>query len=149
MQIAYMAANQRIMVRYAMGAWSDNWQETVKSVAGKTGTVTLAKSDVGLSNVANVLQFSESNCQIIKEDVLWSGSATSFTKTISANEVYKLTIQDGYGMNTAMFTLADLSDSTGKYVYFYQLYPANGELEAEMYTAQYNSSTGVWSSFFV
>ena len=35
MQIAYMAANQRIMVRYAMGAWSDNWQETVKSVAGK------------------------------------------------------------------------------------------------------------------
>lgn len=147
MQIAYMAANQRIMVRYATGSWSDNWQETVKSVAGKTGAVTLTKSDVGLSAVANVLQFSESNRQIIKEDVLWSGSATSFTKTINANDVYKLTIQDGYGMNTAIFTLADLNNTVSKYVYFYQLEPSNGELEATRYTAQYNSSTGVWSSF--
>ena len=105
------------------------------------------KSDVGLSAVANVLQFSESNRQIIKEDVLWSGSATSFTKTINANEVYKLTIRDGYGMNTAIFTLADLNNTSSKYVYFYQFTPANGEIEAGMYTAQYNSSTGVWSSF--
>lgn len=33
----------------------------VRSVAGKTGAVTLAKSDVGLGNVANVLQYSASN----------------------------------------------------------------------------------------
>lgn len=147
MQIAYMATNQRIMVRYAIGSWSDNWQETVKSVAGKTGAVTLAKSDVGLSAVANVLQFSESNRQIIKENVLWSGSATSFTKTINTNEVYKLTIQDGYGMNTAIFTLADLNNTTNKYVYFYRLSPTDSQVEAAMYTAQYNSSTSVWSSF--
>lgn len=34
---------------------------TVTSVAGKTGDVKLTKSDVGLSNVANVLQYSEQN----------------------------------------------------------------------------------------
>ena len=147
MQIAYMAASQRTMVRYATGAWSDNWQETVKSVNGKTGVVTVTRTDVGLGNVANVLQFSESNRQIIKEDVLWSGSTTSFTKTINANEVYKLTIQDGYGMNTAIFTLADLNNTTSKCVYFYQVSPSNGEIEACQYTAKYNSSTGVWSSF--
>lgn len=105
------------------------------------------KSDVGLSAVANVLQFSESNRQIIKEDVLWSGSATSFTKTINANEIYKLTIQDGYGMSTAIFTLADLNSTVSKYVYIYQVSPSFGEIEACKYTAQYNSSTGVWSSF--
>lgn len=33
----------------------------VTSVAGKAGDVTLTKSDVGLSNVANVLQYSEQN----------------------------------------------------------------------------------------
>lgn len=33
----------------------------VTSVAGKTGAVTLAKADVGLSNVANVLQYSAEN----------------------------------------------------------------------------------------
>lgn len=34
---------------------------TVTSVAGKTGDVKLTKSDVGLSNVVNVLQYSEQN----------------------------------------------------------------------------------------
>lgn len=38
---------------------------TVTSVAGKTGPVTLVKDDVGLSNVANELQYSASNPQPI------------------------------------------------------------------------------------
>ena len=139
-QLVLYSANKIIYRQYLNGALS-------ASYVTYTSRNKPTKSDVGLSAVANVLQFSESNRQIIKEDVLWSGSATSFTKTINANEVYKLTIQDGYGMNTAIFTLADLNNTSSKYVYFYQLTPDNGEIEASMYTAQYNSSTGVWSSF--
>lgn len=46
---------------YPKAADSGSTTSTVTSVAGKTGDVTLNKSDVGLSNVANVLQYSASN----------------------------------------------------------------------------------------
>jgi len=46
---------------YPKAADSGSTTGAVTSVAGKTGDVTLNKSDVGLSNVANVLQYSASN----------------------------------------------------------------------------------------
>ena len=46
---------------YMQGSGGSSTGGTVTSVAGKTGDVKLTKSDVGLSNVANVLQYSEQN----------------------------------------------------------------------------------------
>lgn len=46
---------------YMQGSGGSSTGGTVTSVAGKTGDVTLTKADVGLSNVANVLQYSEQN----------------------------------------------------------------------------------------
>lgn len=46
---------------YMQGSGGSSTGGDVTSVAGKTGDVTLTKSDVGLSNVANVLQYSEQN----------------------------------------------------------------------------------------
>lgn len=46
---------------YMQGSGGSSTGGTVTSVAGKTGDVTLNKADVGLSNVANVLQYSEQN----------------------------------------------------------------------------------------
>ena len=46
---------------YMQGSGGSSTVGAVTSVAGKTGDVTLTKADVGLSNVANVLQYSEQN----------------------------------------------------------------------------------------
>lgn len=46
---------------YMQGSGGSSTSGAVTSVAGKTGDVTLTKADVGLSNVANVLQYSEQN----------------------------------------------------------------------------------------
>lgn len=46
---------------YMQGSGGSSTGGAVTSVAGKTGDVTLTKADVGLSNVANVLQYSEQN----------------------------------------------------------------------------------------
>lgn len=46
---------------YMQGSGGSSTGGVVTSVAGKTGDVTLTKADVGLSNVANVLQYSEQN----------------------------------------------------------------------------------------
>lgn len=46
---------------YMQGGGGSSTGGAVTSVAGKTGDVTLTKADVGLSNVANVLQYSEQN----------------------------------------------------------------------------------------
>lgn len=46
---------------YMQGSGGSSTGGAVTSVAGKTGDVKLDKADVGLSNVANVLQYSEQN----------------------------------------------------------------------------------------
>lgn len=60
----------------------------VTSVAGKTGAVTLAKSDVGLGNVDNVKQYSANNLPIIIKD---SGDGRKVGLNYSADEVQTAT----------------------------------------------------------
>lgn len=113
---------------------------TVTSVAGKTGVVTLVKDDVGLSNVANELQYSASNPQPITYATLQltQGGETlgSFTAGPSGTTVIDipdvsdlplvttsdngkfLSVQDGqYTLTTLSFNINDNGELILTYSY--------------------------------
>lgn len=89
MQIAYMLGNNKVMYRYALGAWGNTWKELVTGVKGssessyRTGDVSISKADIGLSAVVNERQYSLYNPETLA--YMWSGSATSLPITIFDN----------------------------------------------------------------
>jgi hypothetical protein len=100
-----------------------NWQElltptdVVTSVAGKTGAVTLTKSDVGLSNVDNVQQAAKSDFDThnidntrhitAAERTTWNARTKKFTSNIGDGTATTFTVNHALGTQDITVTLRE------------------------------------------